>query len=173
MSRSPFSPFASVHTIVSFLFPKEHRDFLSFLLFCVVGAQSGDVEDVDKDDVEEEQDDGDVVVGLEDVLLHGELGADWEVGCGQFSSVSSMWMMAEAEEGRRLERASLAGGEGVEGSLRGRWTEMALRRQLSHCCLWKTSLTCSVCDCAWLGSWERTRKMFLAVKEKKKRELTN
>ena len=88
------------------------------------------------------------------------------MGCGQFSSASSMWTMAETEDVRRLERASLACGEGVEGSLRGRWTEMALRRQLSHCCLWKTSLTWSVWDCAWLGSWERTRKMFLAVEKR-------
>lgn len=82
-----------------------------------------------------------------------------------------MWTMADAEEGRRFERASAVGVLGVAGSLRGRWTEMALRRQLSHCCLWKTSLTCSVWDCAWLGSWERTRKMFLAVEGNGKKEL--
>lgn len=119
-----------------------------------MGEESGDDDDddvVDRDD-EEERGEGGVVVGLGVVLLHGELGADWEVGCGQFSSASSMWTMAEMEEGRRFERASLAGGEGVEGSLSGRWTEMALRRQLSHCCLWKTSLTCRVWDWAWLGS---------------------
>lgn len=112
--------------------------------------ESGDDEDGEDGDAaadeDEEQDEGDVELGLALVLLHGELGADWEVGCRQFSSASSMWMMAEAEEGRRLERAALVGGLGVEGSLRGCWTEMALRRQLSHCCLWKTSLTCSVWD---------------------------
>lgn len=35
----------------------------------------GDV-DEDIDVVDDELDEGDVVVGLEDVLLHGELGAD-------------------------------------------------------------------------------------------------
>lgn len=96
LSRSPFSPFTSVHTIVSFLFPKEHRDFFSFLVLCDVSEESGDNEDDDvvNEDVEEEQDEGDVVVGLEVVLLHGELGADWEAGCGQFSSASSMCTMA-------------------------------------------------------------------------------
>ena len=75
-----FSPFITVHTIVSFLFPKEHRDFLSFLVLCVVGEETGDDDDddvVDKDGEREE--DGDDVVGLELVLLlllHGELGAD-------------------------------------------------------------------------------------------------
>lgn len=64
-----------------------------------------------------------------------------------------------------MERTLPVGVLGLEGSLRGRWTAMALRRQLSHCCLWKTSLTCRVCDCAWLGSWERTRKMFLAAEK--------
>lgn len=69
---------SQLHTIVSFLFPKEHRDFLSFLVFCDVGEESGDDEDdvvVDRDD-EEERDEGGVVVGLGVVLLHGELGAD-------------------------------------------------------------------------------------------------
>lgn len=134
--RSPFSPLTTVYTIVSFLFPKEYRDFLSFLVLCDVGeGRVGDEDAVD------EQDEGGVVVGLGVALLHGEVGADCEVGCGQFSSASSMWTMAETEEGRRLERMSLADREGVEGSLRGLWTEMALRRQLSHCCLWNTSLT--------------------------------
>lgn len=49
---------------------------MSFLVLC---EESGDVEDdddvVDKDDVEE-RDEGDVVVGLGVVLLHGEVGAD-------------------------------------------------------------------------------------------------
>lgn len=94
-----------------------------------------DDDDVDKDEEDEEWEEGEVAVRLGVVLPHGELGADCEAGCGQFSSVSSMWTMAEAEEGRRLERVSLAGGAGVAGSARGRWTEMALRRQLSHCCL--------------------------------------
>lgn len=127
-----------------------------------MGEESGDAEDAEDDvldkDEEEDRDEG---AGL--VPLHGEVGADREARCRRFSSTSSMWTMAETEDGRRLERASLAGGEdGAAGSPSGRWTEMALRRQLSHCCLWKTSLTCSVCDCAWLGSGERTRKMFLA-----------
>lgn len=119
------------HTIVSFLFPKEYRDFLSFLVLCDVGEESGDDEEDGVVGEDDEWDEGDV--GVE--LLHGELGADWEAGCWQFSSASSMWMMAETDEGRRLERVELVGGVGVEGSLRGRWTEMALRRQLSHCCL--------------------------------------
>lgn len=76
------------------------------------------------------------------------------------------------EEGLELddEEAEEVGEEWEGASPRGRWTEMALRRQLSHCCLWKMSLTCSVCDCAWPGSCERTRKMFLAAggEEKKK-----
>ncbi len=51
---------------------------MSFLVLCDVGEESGDDEDddvADKDD-EEEQDEGDVVVELGVVLLHGELGAD-------------------------------------------------------------------------------------------------
>lgn len=76
-----FLPLITVHTIVSFLFPKEHRDFLSFLVLCDVGGQSGDVDDVDDDDDvvdkdEEREGEGDDVEGLELVLLHGELGAD-------------------------------------------------------------------------------------------------
>lgn len=133
-----FFSLATVHTIVSFLFPKAYRDFLSFLVLNDEGE--GSVDDAGNVDARGE--------GLVFVLLHGEQGADWEVGCGQFSSASSMWTMAETEEGRRLKRASFVVGEGVEGSLRGLWTEMALRRQLSHCCLWNTSLTCSVWDCA-------------------------
>lgn len=66
----------SVHTIVSFLFPKEHRDFLSFLVLCDVGEDSGDDEDDDVVDEDDEQDEGDEVVGLTVELLHGELGAD-------------------------------------------------------------------------------------------------
>lgn len=135
-----------VHTIVSFLFPKEYRDFLSFLVLCDVVEGSGDNEDNVWEDNELDEED----VRVE--LLHGVLGADWEAGCWQFSSASSMRMMAETEEGRRFERVALVGGVGFKGSLRGRWTEMALRRQLSHCCLWKTSLTCNVWDCGWFGS---------------------
>lgn len=98
-------------------------------------------------DDDEERDEGDADVGLGVLLLQGELGADREVaGCRQFSSGSSRWMTAEAEEGRRLWQASVGGRLGLEGSLKGRWTEMALRRQLSHCCFWKMSLTCSVWD---------------------------
>lgn len=172
--ESIFLPVSSVHTIVSFLFPKEHRDFLSFLVFCVVVVDNSghvvEAEDVVDEAEEEQVDGGGDEAGLGVVLLQGELGADCDLGCRQFSSTSSMWMMAETEEGRRLVRALLAGSVGVEGSVRGRWTEMALRRQLSHCCLWKTSLTCSVWDCAWLGSWERTRKMFFAVGGIEKRD---
>lgn len=78
--RSPFSPLSSAHTIVSFLFPNE-RDFLSFLLFCGVGEGCSDAVDdvVDKEDVEE-LDKGDEEVGLGMALLHGEVGADCEVG---------------------------------------------------------------------------------------------
>lgn len=71
---SPFSPNTSLHTIVSFLLPKEHRDFLSFLVLCDV--DKGVVDDTDNVDEDEEQDEGDVVVGLDVVLLHGETGAD-------------------------------------------------------------------------------------------------
>lgn len=75
------SVFSAAHTIVSFLFPKEHSDFLSFLVLCVVGEESGDDDEdddadvVDKDE-EEEREEGDVEVGLGVELLHGELGAD-------------------------------------------------------------------------------------------------
>lgn len=76
-NRSPLSPSISVHTIVSFLFPKEHRDFFSFLVLCDVDKDSGDEDEVVVDiDEEEEREEGDVVVGLGVVLLHGELGAD-------------------------------------------------------------------------------------------------
>lgn len=74
--RSPYSPYISLHTIVSFLFPNEHRDFLSFLVLCDVGEESGDDEDDDVVDKDEELEEGDVVVGLGLELLHGELGAD-------------------------------------------------------------------------------------------------
>lgn len=70
-----FFSLATVHTIVSFLFPKAYRDFLSFLVLNDEGEGSvidaGNVDDRDEEDV---------VVGLGFVLLHGELGADWEVG---------------------------------------------------------------------------------------------
>lgn len=49
---------------------------MSFLVLYVVGDMSGDEEEDDDVDEGEEQDEGDVVVGLEVVLLHGELGAD-------------------------------------------------------------------------------------------------
>lgn len=78
--ESIFLLFTSLHTIVSFLFPKEHRDFLSFLVLCDVSEESGDVEEdddgVDDEADEEERDRGDFVVGLGVVLLHGVLGAD-------------------------------------------------------------------------------------------------
>lgn len=64
--RSPCSP-PSVHTIVSFLFPKEYSDLLSFLVLSGVGRGTGGV-----------------VGGVggadgQDVAADGELGADWEV----------------------------------------------------------------------------------------------
>lgn len=64
VTRSP----SSVHTIVSFLFPKEDTDdFLSFLLFKSAGRCRGGV-----------------VGGVggadgQDVAPDGELGADWEM----------------------------------------------------------------------------------------------
>lgn len=81
MSKSLFPPASSFQTIVSFLFPKEHSDFLSFLDLCDGEKESGDDDDddvIDEDDEEEEveQAEGEVVVGLGLELLHGELGAD-------------------------------------------------------------------------------------------------
>lgn len=125
---------ASRHTIVSLRFPKEHNDFLSFLLLCNVVEKSGD----DNNDVVDEDDER--VEDEDEVGLRGELGVDSDAGRGQFSSASSVWTMARDEQCL----ASLVVGLGVGGSLRGRWMEMALRRQLSHCCLWNTSLTCRV-----------------------------
>ena len=52
--RSPFPPAASIHTIVSFLFPKEDRDFLSFLVLCDVDEKSGDDNGDDGVDEDEE-----------------------------------------------------------------------------------------------------------------------
>lgn len=105
------------HTIVSFLFPREHRGFLSFLNLCDVDDNSEDVEDA----VEEAEEQSEEPLGLLGApSLHGELGADWDLSRGAFSSASSMWTMAETEEGRRLKRAPPAGGLGVPGSLRGR-----------------------------------------------------
>lgn len=51
---------------------------MSFLVLCDVGEESGDdeVDDAADEDEEEERDEGDVVVELGVVLLHGELGAD-------------------------------------------------------------------------------------------------
>lgn len=60
------------HTIVSFLFPKEYRDFLSFLVLCDVDEERGDDEGDGVVGEDDESDEGDV--GVE--LLHGELGAD-------------------------------------------------------------------------------------------------
>lgn len=103
-------------------------DLLSFLPF------RRDAEQVGSDRL----DGRGVRVGEVGVAEPGEAGADCEVsGRGQwFSLGSSMWTMADAEEGWR--RRGVAGGEA------GWCTEMAERRQLSHCCLWKMSLTCSV-----------------------------
>lgn len=64
-SKGPFAP-PTFHTIVSFLFPKEYRDFLSFLVLCDVGEESAG----------EDKESGNMVVGLGVTLLHGEVGAD-------------------------------------------------------------------------------------------------
>lgn len=140
--------------MVSFLLPREQRTRLSFLDL----RDEDDVEDVeDEDDVEEvERVEVAEGVGLGGSLLWGEPGGE-VVFWGWFSSVSSIWTMAEAVEERRLELTSVAA-DGASLCM----TDMALRRQLSHCCLWKMSLTCSVWDWPWDGSWNRTRKMFLA-----------
>lgn len=65
------SPHSTIYTIVSFLFPKEYSDFLSFLVLCDMGEES-------TEDGDEEGD----VVGQGIVLPHVEVGADWEVCCG-------------------------------------------------------------------------------------------
>lgn len=64
-------------TIVSFLFPREHRDFLSFLVLRDVDEESGDEDEEDEGEGEGEEDEDEE--GGDDVgvaLLHGELGAD-------------------------------------------------------------------------------------------------
>lgn len=131
--------------MVSFLFPKAQRERLSFLVLCL-----GDGEDSGDEEEDEEREEGDVEVGLGVSSPHSELEADVAPAGvkGQFSSASSVWMMEEILEECRLEWASAAGEEAgvVTAASAGWWTEMALRRQLSHCCLWKTSLTCSVWD---------------------------
>lgn len=131
--------------MVSFLFPKAQRERLSFLVLCL-----GDGEDCGDEEEDEEREEGDVEVGLGVSSPHSELEADIAPAGvkGQFSSASSVWMMEEILEECRLEWASAAGEEAgvVTAASAGWWTEMALRRQLSHCCLWKTSLTCSVWD---------------------------
>lgn len=66
---------------------------------------------------------------------------------GLFSSPSSL------SSGRSFSSAAVA--LGWKGA-------MALRMQLTHCCLWKTSLACSVWDWPGEGSWKRTLKIFLA-----------
>lgn len=65
-STGPFAP-PTFHTIVSFLFPKEYRDFLSFLVLCDADEESAGDGEV-----------GGVVVaeGLAVALLHSEVGAD-------------------------------------------------------------------------------------------------
>lgn len=125
--------------MVSFLFPKAQRERLSFLVLCL-----GDGEDCGDEEEDEEREEGDVEVGLGVSSPHSELEADVAPAGvkGQFSSASSVWMTEEI----LVEWASAAGEEAGVVTAAGWWTEMALRRQLSHCCLWKTSLTCSVWD---------------------------
>lgn len=65
-STGPFVP-PTFHTIVSFLFPKEYRDFLSFLVLCEAGEKSAGDGEVGVVAVAE---------GLGVALLHGEAGAD-------------------------------------------------------------------------------------------------
>lgn len=113
--------------MVSFRLPNEHNMRLSFLLFL------GEVDE--EEDEEDKEEDEEVVEG---VGLDGSLRSGW------FSSASSMWTTLEPVEERRAEMLS------SDGSI---WkTDMALRRQLSHCCLWKTSFTCNVCDWPCDGS---------------------
>lgn len=56
--------------------------------------------------------------------------------------------------------------------LAARWKGVtAVRMQLTHCCLWNTSLACSVWDWPGEGSRKRTLKMFLADGRKKESRL--
>lgn len=93
-------------------------------------------EEVDDDDDEDE-------VGR-------RLGRAPEAGCaGGVVGVSGSEEVGEGvsgteEEEEESEVLVVGGWGGAGGGGAPRWTVMALRRQLSHCCLWKMSLTCSV-----------------------------
>lgn len=131
--------------MVSFLLPNGQSERLSFLDFR--GRKEADIEDDDEDEERVEVPEG---VGLGGSSELGEEGAE-AAARGQFSSISSIWMTVETEEERRFVQTSVVAGVVVKDSfsesVESFWVDMALRRQLSHCCLWKTSLTCSVCDC--------------------------
>lgn len=71
--RSPFSPASSTHTIVSFLFPREHRDFLSFLVLCDMDEESGVDDDDNVNDEDVERGEGQ---GVDLGVVQGEVGAD-------------------------------------------------------------------------------------------------
>lgn len=129
--------------MVSFLLPNGQSERLSFL--DLREGMGADIEDDDEDEERVEVAEG---VGLGGSSELGEEGAE-AAARGQFSSISSIWMTVETEEERRLAQTSVAGvvKDSFSESVKSFWVDMALRRQLSHCCLWKTSLTCSVCDC--------------------------
>lgn len=149
-----------LYTMVSFLFPSEQSARLSFL--DLRGRKGPEIEDDEEDEERVEVAEG---VGLGGSSELGEEGAE-AAARGQFSSISSKWMMAETVDDRRLAQMSVLAGvdmDSFSGSGESFWVDMALRRQLSHCCLWKMSLTCSVWDWPWDESWKRTRKMFLAT----------
>lgn len=104
-------------------------------------------------DIEDDEEDEERVEVAEGVGLGGssELGDEGAEAAarGQFSSVSSIWMMVETVDERRLVQTSLLAGvdkDSLSGRVESFWVNMAVRRQLSHCCLWKMSLTCSVWD---------------------------
>lgn len=129
--------------MVSFLLPSEQIERLSFL--DLRGRKGAEIEDDEEDEERVEVAEG---VGLGGSSELGEEGAE-TAARGQFSSISSIWMMAETEEERRLVQTSVLAGvdkDSFSGSGESFWVDIALRRQLSHCCLWKTSLTWSVWD---------------------------
>lgn len=133
----------SLYTMVSFLFPSEQSERLSFL--DLRGRKGPEIEDDEEDEERVEAAEG---VGLGGSSELGEEGAE-TAARGQFSSISSIWMMAETVDERRLAQMSVLAGvdmDSFSGSGESFWVDMALRRQLSHCCLWKMSLTCSVWD---------------------------
>lgn len=129
--------------MVSFLLPNEQIERLSFL--DLWGWKGAEIEDDEEDEERVEVAEG---VGLGGSSELGEEGAE-AAARGQFSSVSSIWMMVETVDERRLVQTSLLAGvdkDSLSGSVESFWVNMAVRRQLSHCCLWKMSLTCSVWD---------------------------